>query len=289
MSPRCEAERQSALLGALFAAGTDDEAAAGDLAGAGIAEQHERRRRGLGAYRANATGIAERALAAAYPTLALLVGPQDCAALARALWRASPPRRGDLAQWAQDLPEFIEAQQDLDAWPYLADCARLDAAIQCCEAAADAVLERESLSLLAEQPPEALGLRLLPSVQLLSSHWPVATIHAAHAGASPQGAAAAVLQAAGAAVAARRAEAVVVARSGWRALPTVVDAPVFAWMQALHAGASVAEALSRAGDEFVFDAWLLQALREQWLWKAEARPAVPHATESFERSRGEPT
>lgn len=270
MSRQREAERQSALLGALFAADATDNA--------GFAERHERLQRGLGAYRANAAGIAERALAAAYPTLAALVGPLDCAALARSLWRASPPKRGDLAQWGQNLPEFIEAQRDLDAWPYLADCARLDAAVQRCEAAADAAPEPGTLTILAEQPPEALVLRLLPSVQLLASDWPVATLHAAHRhGPAERGSSAPdleSLESARRAIAERRSESVVVARAAWRALPQAVDGPTFAWMRSLQAHVNLAEALTHAGPEFDFEAWLLRALQRQWLWKAEAAPAL---------------
>ncbi|MDP1789437.1 MAG: hypothetical protein Q8L12_02600, partial [Methylibium sp.] len=66
-----------------------------------------------------------------------------------------------------------------------------------------------------------------------------------------------------------QAESVVVARTGWRADVTPVDAPVFAWMQALQARRTLAEALQRAGREFDFSAWLIQALQRGWLWKAE--------------------
>lgn len=270
MSRQREAERQGALLRALFVADTAENA--------GFSEQHQRLQRGLGAYRTNGDGIAERALAAAHPTLAALLGPQDCAALARALWRASPPLRGDLAQWGQDLPEFIETRHDLDAWPYLADCARLDAAVQRCEAAADAVTEPDTLAMLAEQPPEALTLQLLPSVQLIASDWPVATLHQAHRYAScgeDSGRAADLesLESARRAIAERRGESVVVARAAWRALPHAVDGPTFAWMRSLQANASLAEALRQAGPRFDFETWLLQALQRQWLWKAVRAPA----------------
>ncbi len=266
-----EAERQDALLAALFAAAlpADDAALQDDLVPAGVAERGARLRRGLQAYRANGASVAERALAAAYPTLWALVGAEDAAALARALWRASPPRRGDLAQWGQDLPAFIEAQHDLDAWPYLADCARLDAALLRCEAAHEPALERATLALLAEHDPAALRLHLQPALQLLASAWPIATLHAAHQPA----AAADALERARAAVTLRLRESVLVARAGWRAQPRVLDAPDFAWMQALQGGATLADALAQAGDDFDFNAWLVQALQQGWLWKAEA--AVP--------------
>lgn len=263
MSVEAEAQRQSALLAVLLAGHEPSPQAA-------LSEQGERLRRGLVAYRANAEMMAERALQAAYPTVAAMVGEEDFAALARALWRASPPQRGDLAQWGLDLPEFIEAQRDLDPWPYLAACARLDAALRRCEAAADAVPEPGTLALLAEHDADVLRLRLLPCVQLIDSRWPIATLYAAH---HRDGAV--DLDAAREALAGRRAEAVVVARHGWHARVSEVDASFFAWMQALHDGLPLSVALASAGDAFAFDDWLVTALQQAWLHRCELREVGP--------------
>jgi hypothetical protein len=261
MSATAEADRQRALLAALLARDAPPPP--------GLREQGGRALRGLGAYRANAAAIAERALAAGHPTVAAMLGAEDFAALARALWRASPPTRGDLAQWGGALPAFIEAERDLDPWPWLADCARLDALVAACEAAADATTERDTLALLAAEDPAALQLRLRPGVQVLASAWPLATLHDAHHGrAGDDG-----MAAARAALAAGRRECVVVARDGWRARVSTLDAPEFAWMQALLRGASLADALQAAGRDFTFDTWLVQALQQGWLWRAERRPA----------------
>jgi hypothetical protein len=262
MSRAAEAARQSALLAALLARDASPPA--------GLREGGARALRGLGAYRANAAAIAERALAASHPTVAAMLGAEDFAALARALWRASPPLRGDLAQWGAALPTFIEAQRDLDPWPWLADCARLDALVAACEAAADTSTERHTLVLLATETPDGLQLRLRPGVQLLASAWPLATLHAAHHHpAGDEG-----LAAAREALAAGRGECVVVARDGWRARVTPIDPPVFAWMEALLRGASLADALQAGGAGFVFDTWLVQALQQGWLWRAERRPVT---------------
>jgi hypothetical protein len=263
VSRAAEAQRQSALLAAVLAGHEPSAPAA-------LLEQGERLRRGLVAYRANAEAMAERALQPAYPTVAAMVGEEDFAALARALWRASPPQRGDLAQWGLDLPDFIEAQRDLDPWPYLADCARLDAALRLCEAASDAAPEPDTLALLAEHDPDALCLRLLPCVQLIQSRWPIATLHAAH-----QRGDAGDLDTAREALAECRAEAVVVARQGWRARVSEVDAPSFAWMRALHDGLPLSAALNRAGDAFTFDGWLVRALQQVWLHRCEPREVDP--------------
>lgn len=263
MSVAAEAQRQSALLAALLTGQEPSPQAA-------LREQGARLRRGLVAYRANAETMAERALQAACPTVAAMVGEEDFAALARALWRASPPQRGDLAQWGLDLPEFIEAQRDLDPWPYLADCARLDAALQRCEAAADLATEPDTLALLAEHDSDTLCLRLLPCVQLLQSPWPIATLYAAH-----QRGDAGDLDTARKALADCRAEAVVVARHGWRAKVSEVDEPSFSWMRALHDGLPLSVALARAGDAFAFDDWLVTALQQAWLHRAERRKVDP--------------
>ena len=266
---RIEAARQRALLGALF--GSPDggrEAAA--LAAADCAESGDRVLRGLAAYRGNAAALAERTLGAAHPTLAALVGPEGLAALARGLWRAAPPRRGDLAHWGTELPDFIEARRELAAWPWLADCARLDAAVQRCEAAADALLDPASLALLAGHAPASLRLRLRPDVQLLRSDWPVAALRAAHEDVDGEEATRRVHEA----LASGRAESVAVARGdGWRAGVTVLEAPCFAWMQALCEGRTLDEALRRAGDGFEFEAWLRDALGHGWLHRAELVPA----------------
>lgn len=254
-----EASRQEAFVAALFGAAPE--------AGARLHEEGERQRRGLSAYRANQHAIAERALAAAFPTTAALIGVEDFAALARALWRAVPPVRGDLAQWGDELPAFIEAQRDLRPWPFLGDAARLDLAVRRCEAAADAVLAPATLALLTQTEPEALRLCLLPAVQVLASAWPLGLIHAAHAQPSAEG-----FAAMRAAIEACEPEAVVVSRRGWRAQVTVVEPAVCAWMQALVAGQTLDAALATAdaAGPFDFDTWLVQALQHEWLWRASA-------------------
>ncbi len=273
MSFKTETLRQRALLEAL-------RPGAEPAAAARLRERGEALGLGLGAYRAHAAATAARALQAAYPTVAAMVGEEALASLARALWRVSPPRCGDLAQWGLDLPEFIESRRDLDPWPYLADAARLDAAIIRCESATDAEPDPASLERLARHDPARLRLRLLPCVQLLASHWPIATLHAAHRRLAQAAASASaapslctdddtVLAPARQALAAGRAETVVVARAGWRAVLHEIEAPALAWMQALQEHCPLDVALARAGSHFDLEAWLRQALLQGWLQHAE--------------------
>ncbi|MBA4175071.1 MAG: hypothetical protein C0505_00690 [Leptothrix sp. (in: Bacteria)] len=94
--------------------------------------------RGLAAYRANAGALAERALAAAYPTLQQLLGADSLAGLARHFWHRHPPQAGDIARGGADLADFIAAAPALADEPYLADLARLEWAVHCAATAADA-------------------------------------------------------------------------------------------------------------------------------------------------------
>lgn len=216
--------------------------------------------RGVAVYRANAEALAERALAAMYPTLQSLLGADDFRRLAHEHWRDHPPRRGDIGAWGQDLPDWIDRHAALEAWPYLADCARLDALRHACERARDVDFDAASLMLLEQHDPAALTLRLRPGAAVLASAWPVASIFEAHQAATDAG-----FRAARAAVAARAPESVWVTRRGWRAEVLRVDVATTHWLQALLAGASLTSALGAAGPRFDFGAWLAVALREEWL------------------------
>ena len=251
-----EASRQRALLAALVAA----DAAPATLA---LRETGARAARGLQAYRANADALADRALAAVFATVRQLVGAADFTHLARAFWRTQPPLRGDLGEWGEAFPAWLQAHAALASRPYLGDCARLDLALHRNERAADAVLDAASLTLLESTDPARLQLQLMPGTALLVSAWPIASIHAAHQLAGPEAERAfAVLREA---IAAAQGEQVLVRRQGWRALAQRLDPPGAAWLQSLLDGTCLADALARAGAGFDFTAWLATALRESWL------------------------
>ena len=249
-----EARRQQALLAAL---------AAGGPAPPGLRETGARAARGLEAYRANAEALAERALAAVFPTVQALVGTGDFRRLAREFWRAHPPRRGDLGEWGDAFPAWLAAHAALAQWPYLGDCARLDLALQRNERAADAEFDAGSLALLESTDPARLRLLLMPGSALLRSAWPIASIHHAHQleGDTAERAFEAVRDA----IAEPRAEAVLVVRDGWRAVVHRLDPPTADWTQDLLDGATLAAALERAGPAFDFAAWLASGLRGAWV------------------------
>lgn len=256
-----EAQRQQALIAAILQ--RDD----GASLQARMAARPAGVRRGLQAYQANAGASAERSLAATFPTVQALVGEESFAALARAFWHAEPPLRGDLAQFGRHLPVFIAAGEQLADVPYLADVARLDWLLANAERALDAQVDTDTLSLLAEVEPARLRLALMPGVAVLVSGHPVVSLWKAHqATDAADGHRAQARRKLGAG----EGENAVVWRSGWRAEAGVIDAPTARWMQSLLNGDTLALAIAQGGEGFTFDAWLVQALQRQWLWRAVA-------------------
>ena len=247
-----EAQRQQVLLEAIARADT-----APWPAGLRAAGQHAET--GLRVYRANAHALAERALAAVFPTLQSLLGREDFKHLAREHWRGHPPQRGDIGEWGEGLAAWLELHAGLQDWPYLADCARLDWLRHVCERAEDSALDAVSLNLLQSHDPGLLKLVLQPGMAVLSSRWPIATLFEAHR--LPERGFAVAREA----IAERRAEAVLVVRQGWRAEVLPLEATSYAWFAACLRGESLQQALQLAGADFDFSAWLAQALQQEWL------------------------
>ncbi len=223
--------------------------------------------RGLAAYRANAGAAAERALAAAYPTVQQLLGDESFAALARACWQRHPPTAGDLGLWGDALPAFMADAQALAGEPYLPDVARLEWAVHTAERAADIdthAATPSGLERLGSDDPSALALRLAPGSALVESKHPVVTIWQAHR--SDEADRFAPVRAA---FEAGVGECALVARRGWRATVRALPADEARFTQAVLAGRSLGAALAAAGDGFAFDAWLIAALQQQRLAAVE--------------------
>lgn len=135
---------------------------------------------GLDIYKANAQALAQRALLAAYPVLARLLGDESFYALAQAFWLAHPPTCGDIAQWGADLPSFIAASEQLRPEPYLPDVAQAEWRLHALATAADVSVDMAALGLLMTTEPAALVLQLAPGTCVLVSGYPVVSILSAH-------------------------------------------------------------------------------------------------------------
>jgi hypothetical protein len=257
-----EALRQQMLLRALWR-----DARPGVLAG--WTRDGARFERGLAAYRSNAAALAARALLAAFPTVAAVLGEEAFPRFARAFWWAEPPERGDIAQWGEALPGFIAADAQLASEPYLADVAQLDWAVHRAAGAADGDEQVSGLALLAEHEPERLHIGLRAGGRCIASPWPIVSIWAAH-WSPPPGDGDPFAPVRGA-LAGRRGEVAWVCRAGPRVrVHSLADADA-RFMQALARGDTLAAALGAAGAGFDVERWLHQALREGWLQAVHLR------------------
>lgn len=253
------AHEQSLLLAALF-----DEA--GDLGntfrGVGLKPQ-----RGLQALRSNGEALAVRALTAAYPVTAELVGSESFEPLARYFWKQQPPERGDIAQWGAGLADFLEAAPQLADEPFLGDVARVEWLLHCAATAADAVADVASLALLAGEGPGQPTLVLCDGTALLASDWPVVSIIHAHL-VSGDEKAQALAQVTGL-LQEGASERALVWRQGFKPQLRRVGAAEHALLSALLAGLPLEDALNEAlaapldhvQGPFDFSAWLGQAVQ----------------------------
>ena len=131
-------------------------------------------------------GLAD-ALADAFPVVRRLVGDDFFAALARAHVRAHPPRAATLLFHGADLARFLRDWPPVASLPWLADVARLESSwTQAYHAAEAPTLDPADLFALPEDMLERLMLPLHPSVRLMASPWPVATIWRANQPGAPE-------------------------------------------------------------------------------------------------------
>jgi hypothetical protein len=220
--------------------------------------------RGLLAYRSHGHALAQRALAAAYPVVAALLGQGGFEGLSRHFWQYAPPARGDMAQWGDTFAAFIESLDELAREePYLGDVARVEWALHAAASAADGEIDLGSLGLLQTAAPAALTLRLCPGARALPSLFPVVSIVLAHGDETPS------LQQAGQRLRDQVAETALVWRQGFTPALRQAQPGEAAFIAALEQGGSLDSALSRAPG-FDFAAWLAPAVHTGLLLGARA-------------------
>lgn len=242
--------------------------------------------RGLQAYQAHASAQAQRALAAAYPTLQQLLGEVSFNALARAFWHRSPPVVGDLACWGAELPDFVAAAPDLAEEPYLGDVAQLEWAVHRASTAADHTPAPHALQHLGEADPALFclvpraGTALVPSQHPIVSIWQAHHLPAAAGGWADESSGdsadvptnerfATVREA----FAQHRAEPALVWRQGWQVKVAALGAAEARFTLRVLQGEALGAALQAAsaaapegtGPGFDFEHWLLLQLQRGWL------------------------
>ncbi|GLK77847.1 DUF2063 domain-containing protein [Methylopila jiangsuensis] len=137
-------------------------------------------------YRNNVTVGLIDALATRFPVVRAIVGEACFTGLARGYARANPPRSPLMHLYGASFPTFLAEAVGLEELDYLPDVSRLESARVHAYHAADAT--PLDVSAFAALDPGVLGdlrLSLHPSLTLVRSHHPVATIWAMNAGAIP--------------------------------------------------------------------------------------------------------
>ncbi len=210
--------------------------------------------RGLAAYRANAQASAQRALAAAYPVMAQMIGEENFAFLARDFLHQHPPCCGDLALWGEPLAAFVAQVPQLADMPFLADVAQVEWALHACASAADRVQDAASFAALAEHDAKAQRFKLAPAAGVFASDYPATSIILAHQGEGALEDAFDLLQQG-------VAESALVWREGFAPRLRVLRADEQSFVNALLSGQHLGAALDVAHLDFDFSAWLATSVQ----------------------------
>lgn len=131
-------------------------------------------------YRNNVAHSLTEALGRRFPVVARLVGDAFFRAMAQVFVAAHPPASPVLLNWGEAFAGFLATFPPVAGLPYLPDVARIERARGLAYHAADAIPLSPAAVAGAASSPEALRLELHPSVSLVRSHWPAASIWAAN-------------------------------------------------------------------------------------------------------------
>ncbi|HKY03113.1 MAG TPA: DNA-binding domain-containing protein [Burkholderiales bacterium] len=135
----------------------------------------------LALYRGNVLAARTKALTAAYPVVAQLVGDEFFEALAARYMRSHPAISGDLNEYGSAFGDFLTHFDAVAELPYLPDVARLEWQAHRSHYAADS--EAMTLEQIAEIPAATqveIRFILRPTCALLRSDYPIAAIWQVH-------------------------------------------------------------------------------------------------------------
>lgn len=135
----------------------------------------------LALYRGNQFAMWERALAAAYPVMQMLVGDEFFGGLSRAFGTAVPSGSADLNEFGAGFADFLAGFPHVAHYPYFPDIARLEWVLHRAHYANSAL--PVSSTAVIELPPERMAiarLRFHPACILFESEWSVVQVWRAH-------------------------------------------------------------------------------------------------------------
>jgi len=137
--------------------------------------------RGLAVYRANVNAAAAKALAAAYPVILQVVGPEFFDALAREHRRAFPSTSGDLDEYGATFAAFLADFPHVSHLAYLPDLARLEWRVHEARAAADGrAWDATTIGEVASQRQDAIRITWAPGTAIVESQFPIARLWTLH-------------------------------------------------------------------------------------------------------------
>ena len=212
----------------------------------------------LSAYRANGAAHADEALSAAYPTVRALLGEEAFATLAVRHWHSRPPTRGDQAWAGEEVANTVAEQDEFLAWPWLADCARLDWARWRAQHATPSVFGAADLERLQSSDPDAVRLVLADGTCLVVSAWPVVAIWQVHQQPEPSAEDLRSALACGP-------QAAWIWRMGWEVAQRALSPAEAQWIGLLRQAPSLGAALDAVPDDVDVAAWLQAAVTQGWL------------------------
>lgn len=125
-------------------------------------------------YRNNVAVSLTEALETGFPVIRKLLGEENFKGITSIYLRQSPPDSPMMMYYGANFPDFLRGFEPLKHIGYLGDVAALEMALRRSYHAADA--EAAGGDVLARVPPEQLEhvrLQFAPSVEVLSSPWPI--------------------------------------------------------------------------------------------------------------------
>jgi len=220
--------------------------------------------RGLEIYQRNLLASAERALQITFPTVLQLMGEELFKHATKNLLQKTPPSKGDWALWGDEFPALLRAMQQLEYYPYVADCAELDLVRHKLERAKDSEMDMASLQLLAELEPDDIKIVLTENLKLFSSDFPIVDIYQGHV--EPQKNESTWLQQAKTKLENRQGQKVLLYRPQFKAQVRVLDSDEYHFLSLLKDGITLGHALdlmiSEGHSDFSFEQWLPQAIQQ---------------------------
>lgn len=137
-------------------------------------------------YRNNVTVSLIEALAAIYPAVLRITGPDFFRAMARFHVRSTPPASPLLFDYGQDFPDFIAQYEHAQTVPWLADVARIERAWLDAYHARDAApLSPARLSAIVPDQLADIVFTPHPAMRIVRSAFSAVTIFAANRNAAP--------------------------------------------------------------------------------------------------------